>query len=118
MLSGTSLENRLDELYSVVEFIDDRGLGPAFRFFNTYRVADEKGKVLGYRNLDDLRARLQPILLRRTRREVMTERSPRTTEIRRIPPTEEQLLIHNAQKRTISSVIKKHFLTETDLLCH
>lgn len=116
VLSGTPLENRLDELYSVVEFIDDRRLGPAFRFFNTYRVADEKGKVLGYKNLDDLRARLKPILLRRTRREVMTELPPRTNEIRRIPPTEEQLLIHNAQKKTISSILKKRFLTEMDLL--
>ena len=91
VLSGTPLENRLDELYSVVEFIDDRRLGPAFRFYNRYRVVDEKGKVLGYKNLDDLRERLKPVLLRRTRKTVMTELPPRTTEIRRIPPTEEQI---------------------------
>ncbi|MBU0617506.1 MAG: DEAD/DEAH box helicase family protein, partial [Planctomycetes bacterium] len=51
VLSGTPLENRLDELFSVVEFIDDRRLGPAFRFLNRHRVVDEKGKVLGYKNL-------------------------------------------------------------------
>ena len=59
VLSGTPLENRLDELYSVVEFIDDRRLGPAFRFYNRYKVVDEKGKVLGYKNLDDLREKLK-----------------------------------------------------------
>ena len=32
VLSGTPLENRLDELYSVVQFIDDRRLGPGFPF--------------------------------------------------------------------------------------
>src|SRR5678816_2639915 len=67
VLSGTPLENRLDELYSVVEFIDDRRLGPAFRFFEHHRVTDDKGKVLGYQRLAELRARLAPILLRRTR---------------------------------------------------
>ena len=55
VLSGTPLENRIDELFSVVEFIDDRRLGPAFRFFNRHRVVDEKGKLLGYKNLDDHR---------------------------------------------------------------
>ena len=58
VLSGTPLENRLDELYSVVQFIDDRRLGPGFRFFNRHRIVDEKGKVLGYKNLDELRERL------------------------------------------------------------
>ena len=44
VLSGTPLENRLDDLFSVVEFVDDRRLGPSFRFFNTHRIVDEKGK--------------------------------------------------------------------------
>ena len=68
VLSGTPLENRLDELYSVVQFVDDRRLPPAFRFFHRHRVVDEKGKVLGYKNLDQLRENLRPILRRRTAR--------------------------------------------------
>src|SRR6266550_2768092 len=63
VLSGTPLENRLDELYSVVQFIDDRRLGPAFRFYNHHRVVDEKGKVLGYKNLAELREKLRPGLV-------------------------------------------------------
>jgi hypothetical protein len=116
VLSGTPLENRLDELYSVVEFIDDRRLGPTFRFYNRYRVADEKGKVLGYKNLDELRERLRPVLLRRTRKMVMPELPPRATEIRRIPPTDEQLVLHNAQMRIIKTIICKKYISEMDLL--
>ena len=55
VLSGTPLENRLEELYSVAQFVDDRRLGPAFRFLNRYRMADETGRVLGYGNLAELR---------------------------------------------------------------
>jgi hypothetical protein len=116
VLSGTPLENRLDELYSVVEFIDDRRLGPAFRFYNRYRVVDERGKVLGYKNLDELRERLKPVLLRRTRKMVMSELPPRATEIRRIPPTGEQLLLHNAQMRIVKTIISKKYISEMDLL--
>src|SRR5437763_15917726 len=81
VLSGTPLENRLDELYSVVQFIDDRRLGPAFRFYNRHRVVDEKGKLLGYKNLAELRENLRPILLRRTRHSVRPDPPPRTNEL-------------------------------------
>jgi len=116
VLSGTPLENRLDELFSVVEFIDDRRLGPAFRFYNRYRVVDERGKVLGYKNLDDLRERLKFVLLRRTRKIVMTELPPRTTEVRRIPPTAEQYELHQGHMRVVQTIICKRYISEMDLL--
>jgi hypothetical protein len=116
VLSGTPLENRLDELYSVVQFIDDRRLGPGFRFFNQHRVIDEKGKVLGYKNLDVLRERLQPILLRRTRDSVRLELPERTTEIVRIAPTDEQKVLHDGHMQTVATIVAKKYLTEMDLL--
>ena len=116
VLSGTPLENRLEELFSVVEFIDGRRLGPAYRFLNRHRVTNERGRVLGYKNLDELREKLKPVMLRRTRKKIMKELPPRTTEIRRIPPTEEQLSLHNDQKRTIRRIISKKYFTEMDFL--
>jgi hypothetical protein len=116
VLSGTPLENRLDDLFSVVEFIDDRRLGPAFRFYNRHRVTDEKGKVLGYKDLDLLRESLKPVLLRRTRSAVMKDLPPRTTEIVRIAPTAEQLDNDQAQMRIVSSIVSKKYISEMDLL--
>jgi hypothetical protein len=115
-LSGTPLENRLDELYSVVQFVDDRRLPPAFRFFHRHRVVDENGKVLGYKNLDQLRENLRPILLRRTRQSVLQQLPPRTSEIVRIPPTDEQLELHAAHMRTVSMITRKPYISEMDLL--
>src|SRR3989441_396100 len=116
VLSGTPLENRLDELYSVVQFIDDRRLGPAFRFYNRHRVVDEKGKVLGYKNLAELRENLQPVLLRRTRQSVRQQLPPRTNELVRITPTDEQLELHGSHMRLVRQITEKKFLTEMDLL--
>lgn len=115
-LSGTPLENRLDDLFSVVEFIDDRRLGPAFRFFNRHRMVDDKGKILGYRDLDRLRENLKPVLLRRTRNTVVRDLPPRTTEIVRITPTHEQLGIEAAQMQIVSTVVRKPYISEMDLL--
>ncbi|MGD2110036.1 MAG: DEAD/DEAH box helicase [Phycisphaerae bacterium] len=116
VLSGTPLENRLDELYSVVEFIDDRRLGPAFRFFNRHRVVDDKGYVLGYKDLSALRERLRPTLLRRTRNSVMRELPPRSTEVVRIAPTDEQFELHQANLRIVRTIVRKPYINEMDLL--
>lgn len=116
VLSGTPLENRLEELYTVVSFIDDRRLGPAYRFFHRHRIVDERGKVEGYRNLDQLRETLRPILLRRTRGEVMRDLPERTTEIVRIAPTAEQLDMSEEFVKQAARIASKKYLTEMDLL--
>lgn len=115
-LTGTPMENRLEELYTVVSFVDEHRLGPAFRFLNTHREADDKGHVLGYRRIGELRERLAPVLLRRTRDMVMKELPPRHTEIIRVAPSEEQLILHGANLRIVSQVVAKSFISEMDLL--
>ncbi|MBI3694990.1 MAG: DEAD/DEAH box helicase family protein, partial [Acidobacteria bacterium] len=47
VLTGTPLENKLEELFSVVEFVDGRRLGPAFRVLQEHRMEDEKGRLRG-----------------------------------------------------------------------
>ncbi|HLJ09791.1 MAG TPA: DEAD/DEAH box helicase [Planctomycetaceae bacterium] len=116
VLTGTPLENRLDDLYSVVQFVDGWRLGPGFRFFNRHRVIDEKGKVLGYKNLAELREALKPIVLRRTRDSVKLDLPPRTIDTIRIPPTDEQMGIHSANMQTVASIVAKKFISEMDLL--
>src|SRR2546422_4978356 len=90
VLTGTPLENKLEELYSVVEFVDGRRLGPAFRFLHEHRTEDEKGTLIGYRGLDRIHEKLEPILLRRTRKEVLKELPPRTDQVFHVPMTKQQ----------------------------
>jgi SNF2 family DNA or RNA helicase len=116
VLSGTPLENRLEELFSIINFIDNMVLGPAFQFFEDYHVKDAKGKVTGYKNLDKLREKLKPVLLRRTRSQVLPELPPLSEETRFIPATDEQLAIDVANRRTMQSVISKRRISEMDLL--
>ncbi len=67
VLTGTPLENRLEDLYSLMQVVDPKVLGPLWRYMSEFHICDEKGKVLGYRNLSELRQRLEPVMLRRNR---------------------------------------------------
>ncbi len=116
VLSGTPLENHLGELFTVVRFVDEHRLGAADRFFNRHRIVDDRGKVVGYQNLAQLRESLAPILLRRTRAEVAKQLPERTDEVVRIEPTAEQLEIHDGNLAIAAQIAAKKFLTEIDLL--
>lgn len=107
VLTGTPLENKLEELFSVVEFVDGRRLGPAFRFVHEHRIEDEKGHLLGYRGLDSIQKQLAPILLRRTRQEVLKELPERTDQIFRVPLTDEQAEPYAEQSEILAGLMRK-----------
>jgi SNF2 family DNA or RNA helicase len=114
VLTGTPLENRLEELYSIVQFVDDRRLGPAFQFLHDHRVIDDKGNLKGYRNLDRIRERLAPILLRRTRAEVLSQLPARTDTTVWVQMSEAQRGPYTSQQQTLALLLNKKFLTEVD----
>ena len=78
VLTGTPIENRIDELRSIVDFLDPALLGPLFRFNRDYYTFDDKGRPEGYQNLEKLRERVRPVLLRRRKADVETELPDRT----------------------------------------
>ncbi|MGA3346841.1 MAG: DEAD/DEAH box helicase [Terracidiphilus sp.] len=107
VLTGTPLENKLEELFSVVEFVDGRRLGPAFRFVDEHRVLDDKGRLTGYRGLDQIHEELAPILLRRTRPEVLKDLPERTDKVFRVPLTTQQAEPYYEQSDLLAQLVRK-----------
>ncbi len=114
VLTGTPLENKLEELYSIVQFVDERRFGPAFQFLHDHRILDEKGRLKGYRNLELIRERLAPIFLRRTRAEVLQELPPRTENVVFVELTPQQRQPYDEQRTTLARLLQKNHLTELD----
>ncbi len=118
VLTGTPLENRLEELHSIVEFVDRHRLGPAFRFLAEHQHVDEAGKVVGYHNLSEIARTLAPILLRRTKQEVLRELPERLDKTFFVPMTPQQQKHHDENQETVVRVVAKwrryHFLSEAD----
>ncbi len=90
VLTGTPVENRIDELYSIVQYLDPELLGPLFRFNRSFYELDERGRPVEYRNLADLRRRVEPVLLRRRKSDVETELPPRNVKTYLVPMVPEQ----------------------------
>jgi superfamily II DNA or RNA helicase len=90
VLTGTPLENRIDELYSIVQYLDPELLGPLFRFNREFYVLDDRGRPTDYQNLAALRDRVAPVMLRRRKADVETELPGRTVTNYFVVMAEEQ----------------------------
>ena len=125
ILSGTPLENRLEELYSVMEFADQYCLAPYWRFKADCIVSDANGKVIGYQNLNRIGEKTRERLIRRTKKQVALQMPARQDKNLFVPMTKEQREAHDELRSIVKRIVIKwkrmHFLTETDrkrlLLC-
>jgi superfamily II DNA or RNA helicase len=118
VLTGTPLENRLEELHSIVEFVDRFRLGPSFRFLHEHQAVDDTGRVVGYRNLRSISQTLSPILLRRTKAEVLKELPQRLEKHLFVPMTPQQRVHHDENAEIVARIVAKwrrcRFLSEAD----
>ncbi|MEX2336533.1 MAG: DEAD/DEAH box helicase [Fulvivirga sp.] len=95
VLTGTPLENKLEELYSIIQFVDRFKLGALFRFLEKHQSKDEFGKVVGYQDLHKISDLLSDILIRRTKKKVLKQLPERIDKNLFVPMTEKQKEAHN-----------------------
>ena len=128
-LTGTPVENDLDELWSLFSVVNPRLLGSRERFANRFAGPIERSRDT--RILSSLRSLIRPFMLRRTKSAVLSELPPRTeiTLEVELPPDERafyEALRRNALDKIAGLADRKdsriHILAEITrlrrALCH
>src|SRR3989441_1871846 len=117
LLTGTPIENRIDEIYSIIDYIDPQVFGPLFRFNRTFYELDERGRPVGYRNLDELQRRIRPLLLRRRKDQIESQLPERVDNNYFVPMSAAQLELYSEYESRVArllAVAKRRPLTREE----
>ena len=90
VLSGTIIENKINDLFSIMRFINQDILGPEWEFNHSHMRYSPTGKLLNVINLGTLRQKLKPFVLRRTKDQVAKDLPEFIAVTRYVPMTPEQ----------------------------
>ncbi|MFA7242542.1 MAG: DEAD/DEAH box helicase [Sulfuricellaceae bacterium] len=118
VLTGTPLENRLEELISIVQFVDQHRLGPTWKLLHEHQQRDEHGRVTGYRDLGRIGATLAPVMVRRRKAEVLEQLPPRVDNTLFVSLTLQQRVLHEENSENVARIVHRWrntgFLSEGD----
>lgn len=99
-LSGTPVENRLEELWSVMHFANPGLLGGRSSFQDRYVSPIAMGDAGA---AGRLRAKIRPVVLRRMKRDVLPELPPRTDSVLHVELEESERVVYD----TVRAAAKK-----------
>src|SRR5262245_64148377 len=107
VLTETPLENKLEELISIVQFVDQHRLGPTWKLLHEHQVKDEAGRVTGYTGLEKVGQTLAPVMIRRRKSEVLRQLPSRTDQNLLVPMTELQMLHHRDNADHVAKIVQR-----------
>ncbi|MGH8487741.1 MAG: DEAD/DEAH box helicase, partial [Gammaproteobacteria bacterium] len=93
------------EIYSIVQFLDPSIFGPLFQFNRDFYALDERGRPVGYKNLDELHRRLRPLMLRRRKDEVEDQLPGRTVNTYFVAMAPEQATRYEEYETRVARLI-------------
>jgi len=115
-LTGTPLENRLEEAYAIAQLIDQRLLPPLWQLDRDHSVRDPKGRrVVLYRGLGALRSRLAPAFLRRRKEDVALDLPERVRSTAMLPMHEAVTATYDDVLAQVARIASKKVLLPADL---
>ncbi len=104
-LTGTPLENSLQDLWTLIDWVNPGLLGDRKRFQSIFRTPIEKhGDAAAQTRLN---RRLRPFMLRRTKEEVATELPPRTEILDRVDLPKSQQALYETVRSAMDARVRE-----------
>ncbi len=104
-LSGTPLENNLDELFALFRFLNPAMFGSLTDFHThyTYPIQKQEDKDV----MQELKKKIYPFILRRLKQEVLTELPEKVEQVIYVDMSEEQKLLYEQKRNYYYNQINK-----------
>ena len=117
VITGTPLENKLEDVYSIVQFTDRTLLTPLWAFAANHlnMSTDGRNKVLGYRNLQAIHDKLKGIVIRRRKSEVFDSLPDQIENNYYLDLSRQQEQIHQGYMAALMSILSKKVITPLDV---
>lgn len=117
VITGTPIENRLIDIFSIMGILDPHFLGPLWEFSYQHCLFDpvRYNKINGYYNLKSLNKKLEKILIRREKRKVI-DQLPNIQQVNipvHLSPL--QADYHASYARGLAQILRKRFMTPYDM---
>ena len=116
-LTGTPLENRLEEAYAIAQLVDQRLLPPLWQIERDHfvRDPDRPRAVVMYRDLGAIRARLAPAFLRRRKEDVLPDLPECVEVVSRLPMHPEVEPTYEDTIAQVAKILRMRVLRPGDL---
>ena len=117
VITGTPLENKLLDLYSIMNFVEPTVLAPQWEFSMNHCYFDKSklNKITGYYNLQSLKDKLSSFIIRREKSEVFDELPDIQEIVVPVELTAEQAEMHAGFARSLAPILAKKHKTIYDM---
>ena len=116
IITGTPIENKLVDIYSLMQLVNPQLLGPLWEFSYQHCLFDpyKTNKITGYYDLHLVKEKLKSVLLRREKHQVIKELPQVNTMDVYLKLSREQRDLHSGYYTALSKILRKKFLTPVD----
>jgi len=105
-LSGTPMDGKLEELYTIMNVLAPGALGSRTSFFTKHVVLDFFGAIKGYKNIQEVQEKIAPFFIRRLKKNILKQLPDKIFENKIIALSEEEKRIYGEIKKGKHECVK------------